>query len=813
MEKRFIVFVVISVVIMAGFIGLQMFFAPAKKPGANQPIPLAEKKNGKELEKKPKAERTPEDPKEPAEGPKKPAEKKPKLPRAPEPPPEWFALGSLDPKTGYRMVVYFTNQGAAIECIELSSPKYLDLEALQERAGYLGHLALTEAKGGGCLVNVVGPGTPAANATAPGLSPGLLKWDVIESLNGAITDDPVAFQEVLRHIKPKQTVELGVRRTVGGATNKFTFTTDLIHKPLEMVRPEFGSTTDPSPSEPHPLSLLLTLHSIGPVNEDESGEGATKIKRGQPEIPGLPSLHSGRWKTKSLEGDSPGIEFRYLLDEDALEEIGQSGRLEVVKRFRLAPAPEDKLNVEAHKSYHLEYELELVNLGKKPQQVAYKQGGPTGLPQEGWWYQNKIHPGWASAGARDVIWSTKNVTHQLRGCPLIYDNATAKKPIPTVLIALGDVLEKRQLNYAGVDAQYFTTGLIPYDFHEQANTAYEYATAEATLALVKKDKSGRKTSNTTFDLVSPAHTIEPGESFKHSFILFAGPKEPYLLSEYRLDRAIEYGWFPWVAKPLSAILHFFHTLVGNYGVAIIMLTVLVRACLFPVGRRMAKNMQAMQDLQPEMKAIKEKYKDDLAKQGKAQQELMRKHGVNPYAGCLPLFLQMPIFLGLYRALSVDIALRQAPLIPGLFWCSNLAGPDMLWKWKGILWSMLADESGYLGPYLNVFPLVTAGLFLLQQKLFTPPPTDEQQEMQHKMMKFMTIFMSVMFFKVPAGLCVYFITSSLWGIAERTLMMPKKKTGDDAAGKPVFKKSPDKPGTNGAGHKESLRKKQKTERGR
>lgn len=811
MEKRFIIFVVASVVIMAGFMLLQTFFAPPAKPVADKAIPLGGKKDGKGIEpdkkkdegKKPK----PGDAKKPEEGVKTPAaEPEPKKPAAPQIPQAWTTLGSIDPASGYRWLVTFTNQGAAVERIELSSPQYVDLE---DWNGYLGHLALTEAKGGGCQVNVVGAGTPAALATATGATPGLLPGDVIHTVDGAATNDPEAFAEhfEVAKPKPKQIIELGVTRTVGGKPTKLTFKADLIHRPLEMVRPEFGSTADPL--APHPLSLLFTLQSIGPANEDESTEGAAKIKRGEKEIEGLPSLLSGRWKMTPLSGDVPGVEFRYLLDEEALKGIGQSGQLEVIKRYRLAPAPKDKVDAQSHKSYHLEFELEIANLGEKPQQVAYKLGGPTGLPLEGWWYQNKIHPAMmASAGARDVIWSTKVLPHGLMGCPQIYDDAVGKKPKPTVLFTTGDVLEKRQLNYAGVDAQYFTTAILPYDFHEQAPLAYEFASAEAMPALIKKDKSGRKLSNTTFQLVSPTSTIEPGAHFKQSFVFFAGPKEPYLLSEYGLGRAIEYGWFPWIAKPLSAILHFFRGLVGNYGIAIVMLTVLVRGCMFPIGRKMAKNMQAMQDLQPEIKVIKEKYKDDLAKQGKAQQELMRKHGVNPYAGCLPLFLQMPIFIGLYRALSVDIELRQASLIPGIFWSSNLAGPDMLWRWKDVLPSMLADESGYLGPYLNVFPLVTAGLFLLQQKLFTPPPTDEQQAMQHKMMKFMTIFMSVMFFKVPAGLCVYFITSSLWGIAERTIMMPKKKPGDDAAGKLVVKKTPDKPSTNGAGHSDDSRKKLK-----
>jgi YidC/Oxa1 family membrane protein insertase len=193
--------------------------------------------------------------------------------------------------------------------------------------------------------------------------------------------------------------------------------------------------------------------------------------------------------------------------------------------------------------------------------------------------------------------------------------------------------------------------------------------------------------------------------------------------------------------------------------------------MFPLSRKAAKNAQMMQELAPEMKRIAEKYKDDMQKRAAAQKELFAKHNYNPFGGCLLMFLQLPIFIGLYRALSVDIELRQASLIPGLHWCSNLAGPDMLWYWKPYLPAFLAGENGWLGPYLNVLPIVTIVLFLLQQKMFMPPATDEQTRLQQQMMKFMMVFMGLLFFRVPSGLCVYFIASSLWSVAERKMLPP------------------------------------------
>lgn len=219
--------------------------------------------------------------------------------------------------------------------------------------------------------------------------------------------------------------------------------------------------------------------------------------------------------------------------------------------------------------------------------------------------------------------------------------------------------------------------------------------------------------------------------------------------------------------------------------------------MFPIGRQQAKSAKMMQQLAPEMKKIKEKYAGDQEKQTKAQQELFRKHNYNPLLGCAPALLQLPIFIGLYRALSVDIELRQTPLIKGVEWCSNLAAPDMLMQWNNMIpIERLTGYTGFLGPYLNVLPLISTGLFLVHQHLFTPPPQDEQQAMQQKMMKMMMIVMVVIFFRVPAGLCLYFITSSLWALGER-LMLPKDVTAKpaetvvDDSGKPAKQKATSK----------------------
>jgi len=200
-----------------------------------------------------------------------------------------------------------------------------------------------------------------------------------------------------------------------------------------------------------------------------------------------------------------------------------------------------------------------------------------------------------------------------------------------------------------------------------------------------------------------------------------------------------------------------------------------------MSRKQAINAQMMQKLQPEMKEIQKKYKKEPEAARKAQQELWSKHNYNPLGGCLLLLIQMPIFLGLYRALQVNVELRDAPLLShAIRWCSNLAAPDMLYDWSGFMPPTVSNGVGYpwfpllggmagLGPYLNLFPIITLVLFLVQQKVMMPPAADEQTAQQQKIMKYVMLLMGLMFFKVAAGLCIYFIASTFWGLAERRFL--------------------------------------------
>jgi YidC/Oxa1 family membrane protein insertase len=502
-------------------------------------------------------------------------------------------------------------------------------------------------------------------------------------------------------------------------------------------------------------------------------------------------------------------------DEETAEEAAaaQEGAVVVVKRYRLPSVEEAQRHDPAAAGYHVEMEVEIVNHAPQPLEIAYRLGGPVATSIEGWWYQIKLHGGfWKigySAGARDIVTSSVDRPYNFFGRAEITAEIEKDRVFP-IFPRDGKVTE-RTVRYAAVDTLYFASALLPQapavppaDTAEGAQDPASpgYVCYSGFAGPIGKPLPGRdamqqdlsfrlyntaslpphSSSPTAVDGPTEAETAEgndppttvpnqvtPIPGYRQTFHLFAGPKRPELLATYKLDDTVSFGWFGMFSLPLLWLLHFFYYLIGNYAIAIILLTVVVRLLMMPISRKAVINAQMMQALAPEMKKIKEKYPDNLEKQGLAQRELFRRFKYNPFSGCLIVFLQLPIFIGLYRGLSVDFELRDQPLIPGVSWCSNMAGPDQLWNWSEYLPGFIAAETGWLGPYFNLLPILTIILFIAQQKIFMPPPTDEQQAMMQKMMSYMMIFMGFLFFKVPAGLCIYFITSSIWGLIERAVI--------------------------------------------
>ncbi len=333
----------------------------------------------------------------------------------------------------------------------------------------------------------------------------------------------------------------------------------------------------------------------------------------------------------------------------------------------------------------------------------------------------------------------------------------------------------------------------------------------------------------TVRLISEPLTLNAGQSVEHKYVLYNGPVKVRQLGQLTGDRAVDpqlveryedllnlntltdYQSPGWAGSFSSGIgltylvikftnlmhwlLHTLHGLVPYYGLNIIMLTVMVRGIMFPISRRQMHNQVTMQEkmakLNPEVKKLEEKYKGDFNAFNQAKTEVYSRNGINPMStlgGCLLLFAQMPIFLGLYYALQESIHFRLTPFL----WIENLSAPDMM-KWWGEQIPMIstpASQGGflYLGPFFNLLPIVAVLLTLVQQKIMMPKPPpgqklDEQQEMQQKMMKYMMVVFGFMFYKMAAGLVIYFIASSSWALAERKLFPPPKVTTVGGAAPP------------------------------
>jgi YidC/Oxa1 family membrane protein insertase len=541
---------------------------------------------------------------------------------------------------------------------------------------------------------------------------------------------------------------------------KFEFDVKLIEQPLDVVRNTNRYPSEQVDGNEERASLLTTIASIDGL----------KIREGKRFIDGLDALLNRNWEAKPT-ADGNGIDFELPL-RAFLAAAGVEADLTLVKSYHLKPFEASKPLA----NYDIEYSTTIRNNDDKAHEISIRQEGLSGLTLEGWWYSVKQNTGFSAAGARDVIVGRQGSSHELISRSTI--EATAKnnpllKEVP--IVGQGDAAETRNLRYFGIDSQYFVAALLPPNNTKNGLNDISGAAAFPLAVLEGQNQIPAYKDiamNVSFYLDSPVAEVTKDKPLIANYRIFAGPKEPPILDAYGLSDTVYYGWsiFGMVAKPLSFILHAFYALVRNYGIAIMMLTVLVRSCMFPLSWRASIMGQKMQELAPELKKINELYKDDMQKRGLETQKLYKKYNLNPMASCLPMFIQLPIFIGLYRAVSTDVALRQQPLVPGWDWCSNLAGPDQFMLWPTWMPEYFAGKgTGWFGPYINLLPIITCLLFIVQQKVLMPKATDEQARMTQNIMMFMTVFMGIMFFKVPAGLCIYFITSSTWSLVERFLV--------------------------------------------
>ena len=263
--------------------------------------------------------------------------------------------------------------------------------------------------------------------------------------------------------------------------------------------------------------------------------------------------------------------------------------------------------------------------------------------------------------------------------------------------------------------------------------------------------------------------IAPGETHSTTSHLFAGAKEVKVLKQVRdqlnaplFDRALAWGWFWFIAQPIFALLEWLYGLVHNYALAIVGLTLIVRAILFPLANKQYASMAKMRIFAPRMKEIQARYKDDKPKQQAELMELYKREKINPLAGCLPILLQVPIFYALYKTLLITVEIRHQP---GFLWIRDLSGPDPLTPVN--LFGLIPwDPPGML--HLGVLPIVLGVTMWLQFRL-NPQPMDE---IQQKMFAFMPWIFMFMMSPFQTGLQIYWIVNNLVSLVQQWVLLRK-----------------------------------------
>jgi YidC/Oxa1 family membrane protein insertase len=450
-------------------------------------------------------------------------------------------------------------------------------------------------------------------------------------------------------------------------------------------------------------------------------------------------------------------------------------------------------------------------------QLRIQISGPRGLPIEGEWYTTMYR-------AAIIGWQDRKGTPRRQ-----YEDAA------TVAVRRGGEAVTKVDNvfkYMVVATQYFASGVAVDNTAGEVGAVqnpWAYVRATTELPFDKKsdpampyfDDVTVRAASDVIDLAAPGQT---GNAVAHSYLLYNGPSKVRLLGLMEGDRAVDdalvtryqedlglrtitdFRSDTWLGRfanliywtdlviAFTNLMHWLlasiHSVLPHWALSIVILTVIVRLLLFyPSKKQTQMNMKMMEvqkRLAPQIEELKKKYPDNPHEFNRAKMQLLMANGVNPFAamgGCLLLLFQMPVMMGLYFCLQESVFFRLEPFL----WVNNLAAPDMLFWWsEKIPFVSTPEDLGsflYLGPYFNALPLLAVALMIWQQNKMMPPPTDEQMAQQQRMMKIMMILVAVMFYKVAAGLALYFIIGTSWGLIERRFI-PKaddKKSEEGGAG--------------------------------
>jgi YidC/Oxa1 family membrane protein insertase len=302
-------------------------------------------------------------------------------------------------------------------------------------------------------------------------------------------------------------------------------------------------------------------------------------------------------------------------------------------------------------------------------------------------------------------------------------------------------VEKGSVRWFAADAKYFTWIVLP----------------EREWTVTRASRVGETGARVA--AADTAATLQPGDTVRTGARVFAGPKRTGLLEATGKDlpELIDFGWFAVVAKPLVFLMKASNRVTGNYGIDIILLTILIKILFFPLTQKSMSSMRKMQELGPILKTLKEKYKGDAQRLNQETMNLYKTYKINPLSGCLPMLAQIPVFIALYKGLLVTIELRHAPFF---LWVNDLSAPEHLWD---------IAVAGYTVP-IRLLPLLMGVSMFVQQKM---TPSAGMEPAQQKMMLFMPIIFTFMFWSFPTGLVVYWLVNNVLAIGQQ--MMYNRKT--------------------------------------
>ena len=312
--------------------------------------------------------------------------------------------------------------------------------------------------------------------------------------------------------------------------------------------------------------------------------------------------------------------------------------------------------------------------------------------------------------------------------------------------------------WIGMTDKYWQTAIIP-NQNEPVQQTYSYSFVD-------------NVDNFQTDIVGQKIAVSNNASISHNFMIFAGPKIVKVIDKYmeeygvqEFDRSVDFGWFYFLTKPIFHTLEFIFGYVGNFGWSIILFTILMRICFFPLAQQSFKSMAKMKKLAPEMQRLKEQYGDDRAGMQKEMMALYKKEKANPIAGCLPILLQIPVFFALYKVLFVTIEMRHAPFIG---WIHDLSAPDPAgilvlfgfvdWNVPGILQIL----------NVGIWPILMGISMYIQFKL-NPAPVDK---MQAKIFGLLPIVFTFILGGFAAGLVIYWTTNNVLSMAQQYIIQRK-----------------------------------------